>query len=263
MGFSRSSGPQAGIHVPTELSDEMVILEAISDGSLEIRYEAQFDQRTQSIVAAVAALTSTDRPLGVGGDLVRFAVEQGWEHLLLAHLLTSACLQMGSWLRQKQPPERIVVPVRAPQLFGPLFVDGVQQALRRADLAPERLEIEIPEGAAADYPGAVFALLRQLKAMGLSITVNGFGTSHLSLAYLGRDLIDRVKIDHKVVAGARHDARAIERLLAVIAVARNLGIEIAADGVDTEAERSFLVDLGCVLLQGSLFGLASADPVIA
>ena len=151
-------------------------------------------------------------------------------------------------------PGRIAVNVTGPQLLDPQFRDMTLEALRRHQLDPSLLELELTEtvllGRAVER---IEAVLRDLSHVGIRLALDDFGTGYASLAHLSMLPIDQLKIDRSFVAeiGRRGSSDVITRT--VIGLARNLGMESVAEGIETEAQLAFLVQAGCDVGQGYLF----------
>ncbi len=140
------------------------------------------------------------------------------------------------------------------QLREPGFADTVQQVLADAGLPGRLLEVEITERMLMDDADAVCATLARLHALGVRVAIDDFGTGYSSLGALNQLPIDRIKIDRSFIRGVPQHAGNAAIARAIVMLAASLGREVVAEGVETEAEREYLVGLGCPLLQGLLFG---------
>jgi EAL domain-containing protein (putative c-di-GMP-specific phosphodiesterase class I) len=150
------------------------------------------------------------------------------------------------------------------QLRDPHFVDGVRAALAEAGLPGQRLEVEITERMLMDDLAAVRGTLDALRLLGVRVAIDDFGTGYSSLGALNQLPIDRIKIDRSFVSGLPQHAGNAAIVRAIVMLAAGLGRDVIAEGVESEAQRDYLVDLGCPLLQGRLFGAPRAGaPFIA
>jgi EAL domain-containing protein (putative c-di-GMP-specific phosphodiesterase class I) len=147
----------------------------------------------------------------------------------------------------------IAVNLASAQFRQPDFVDRVAQVLSEAQLPGELLELELTERMLMDDLGEVSRTLRALKALGVRIAIDDFGTGYSSLGHLKELPIDRVKIDRSFVAGLPDDAAAAGIVRAIVMLGRSLNLSVIAEGVETAAQRDFLVGAGCDELQGELF----------
>ena len=140
------------------------------------------------------------------------------------------------------------------QLREPGFAEGLKAALAEAGLPGRLLEVEITERMLMDDVDAVRATLGELRAIGVRVAIDDFGTGYSSLGTLNQLPIDRIKIDRSFVHGLPQHTGNAAIARAIVMLAASLGLEVIAEGVETEAQREFLVGLGCQQQQGLLFG---------
>ena len=126
-------------------------------------------------------------------------------------------------------------------------------ALACYDLSPEDIELEVTESTAMQHPETTLSILDQLSAMGIKLAIDDFGTGYSSLAYLKHLPIQRLKLDRSFVTDIETDPNDAAICAATIALGHSLGLELVAEGVETEAQRAFLARLGCDMLQGYLY----------
>jgi EAL domain-containing protein (putative c-di-GMP-specific phosphodiesterase class I) len=128
--------------------------------------------------------------------------------------------------------------------------------LHKTGLAPNRLVLEVTEGSLLDNPDSVAATLQRLGALGVRAALDDFGTGYSSLSYLHRFPFRILKIDRSFVAGIGQDARgtSVTVVAAVLAMAKALDMQVVAEGIETEEQRSALVSMGCEFGQGYLLG---------
>jgi EAL domain-containing protein (putative c-di-GMP-specific phosphodiesterase class I) len=168
-------------------------------------------------------------------------------------VLSNACRQLAAWDRDGFRVPRLAVNLSAHQLNEPGLVEAVTNAADAAGLAAERLELEVTESMLMRSPEHAREVLQELKRLGAKISIDDFGTGYSSLAVLRLLPLDQLKIDKGFVQdiGADTDDEAIVRT--IIAMARTLGLETVAEGIETDAQLEYLhrqqVDLG----QGYLF----------
>jgi EAL domain-containing protein (putative c-di-GMP-specific phosphodiesterase class I) len=165
------------------------------------------------------------------------------------YVLEEACRCSAAFrLRGLDMP--IAINVSPHQLSDAAFVDRVGDALSRHGVAPDRLEIEITEYTLALEHGALVDRLRTLRHRGIRIALDDFGTGYSSLSYLRNFPVDVLKIDRSFVADVPH---AVAVPSTIITLAQKLDMRCVAEGVETEAQRDWLVSSGCDTLQGFLF----------
>jgi EAL domain-containing protein (putative c-di-GMP-specific phosphodiesterase class I) len=147
----------------------------------------------------------------------------------------------------------VAVNVSSVQFAQPQFLDTVDEALRDSGMPPESLELEITESVAVMGMERVAALLRQIKERGIAVAIDDFGTGFSSLSYLDRLPADRLKIDRAFVMSldsGRLGARIAEM---IVPLGHQLGMQVLAEGVETEAQAEILRKLGCDEAQGYLY----------
>jgi EAL domain-containing protein (putative c-di-GMP-specific phosphodiesterase class I) len=147
----------------------------------------------------------------------------------------------------------IAVNVSAQQFRQSEFVDEVLTIIRATGAKPERLKIELTESLLVDNVEDIISKMGALRAWGVRFSLDDFGTGYSSLSYLKRLPLDQLKIDQGFVKHilTDHDDASIAKM--VIVLADSLGLEVIAEGVETEAQRDFLASLGCTSYQGYLF----------
>jgi EAL domain-containing protein (putative c-di-GMP-specific phosphodiesterase class I) len=164
-------------------------------------------------------------------------------------VLKTACAEAATW------PEhiRIAVNVSPVQLKSPTLALRISAALAATGLSPRRLEIEITEAVLIRDDDAALAILHQLRAIGVRIALDDFGTGYSSLSYLNRFPFDKIKIDRSFVADMIEVAGSSAIVQAIVSIAAALKMTTTAEGVETEAQRELLSQLGCTDMQGYLF----------
>jgi EAL domain-containing protein (putative c-di-GMP-specific phosphodiesterase class I) len=173
-------------------------------------------------------------------------------------VLAIACSDAARWQRDNETPLRVAVNVTARQFRHKGFVTSVKNALDESGLDPRLLELEIIENAIMDHGVETVAALDAIGKMGVLLAIDDFGTGYSSLSYLRRLPIDSVKIDQSFVADLPDDPGARAIVGSIIALAHNLGLEVLAEGVETQAQCTYLRQRGCDRGQGFLFGRPQA-----
>lgn len=162
------------------------------------------------------------------------------------------------------PGVRLVINLTRAELVDPQLLPRLVHALHNNGIPPSLVQIDIPERVVVDSADHLEEPLRDLKAFGVSLAVDAFGTAGASLAVLARFPFDAIKLDAQFTANIALDRRAAEVAGALIATGHGLGMEVYADGVQTKEQLAVLYDRGCDTVQGFLFGGAmSADATIA
>jgi diguanylate cyclase (GGDEF)-like protein len=245
---------------------------AIENGEFRLHYQPQVDFRGHCF--AVEALVRWQHPrLGMvpPGRFIPIAEESGLILPLGEWVLREACRQLQAWNdRPVLSKLRIAVNVSALQFAQPNFVATVTRILTESQLDPHRLELELTESLLMHNRPEESEKVASLRRTGVTLAIDDFGTGYASLSYLHRLPIDTLKIDRAFVeaidaappADGDHgddqgDAETSSRtavIRAILLMGRSLGINVLAEGVETECEREFLIRHGCEMMQGYYFG---------
>jgi len=222
---------------------------------LELWYQPIYDRARRRIVSLEALLRWRDpnRGLVAPSEFIQLAEETGLIIPIGEWALRTACAQLRRWHDEGLPGLHVSVNISAVQLQQRYLVDIVRSALESANLAPEMLQLEITESAAMQNFELTMSVLEELRAMGVSIAVDDFGTGQSSLIYLKHFPIDTVKIDKEFLSEVTSDDTAAAIVSYVINLAHTLQLKVVAEGVETEEQYTFLRHYGCDLLQGYLF----------
>ena len=180
-----------------------------------------------------------------------------------AWALRTACAQAAEWNAGGAGPLSVGVNVSGHQAADQRVVDHVARALDDSGLAPSLLHLELTETVPLERTVAIAGRLAELKALGVRLVLDDFGTGWCSLGYLTRFPIDAIKLDRSFVAGLAHDPRAVAIVDAVIALAERLGMEIVAEGIETGGQRDDVLAAGCSLAQGFFFGRPGPAALVA
>jgi diguanylate cyclase (GGDEF)-like protein len=197
------------------------------------------------------------------GEFIPVAEESG--HIVpMGHwVLNEVCRMLGQWQREGLDVVPVSINVSARQFQQADFHKRVSRALQAHKLDPSLIEIEITEGLLMEDVQAALRSLRALKAQGVRISIDDFGTGHSCLSYLRRFPIDTLKIDQSFVQeiGSSEDSEII--IDAIISLARSLRLRTVAEGVESADQLAFLVGRGCETAQGYLFGMPMEADLVA
>jgi diguanylate cyclase (GGDEF)-like protein len=230
---------------------------AIDADELRLHYQPRVDSRTSRIVGFEALLRWNDPTLGpvAPSDFVALAEDTGLIGPLGGWVLDAAVSQLRAWHEAKLPVCKLSVNLSGRQLRHEI-VDRIDAALASSGLDPRLLEFEVTESAVMDDEEVGRSVLRALRTMGVTTSLDDFGTGHSSLSVLRTLPLDAVKIDRSFVRDIASDTRDAELAAAIVYMAKVLGLAVVAEGVETEAQRELLQEMGCDELQGFLFGEA-------
>jgi diguanylate cyclase (GGDEF)-like protein/PAS domain S-box-containing protein len=167
--------------------------------------------------------------------------------------LRTACLQNVQWQAEGLPPVRMAVNLSAQQFYRGDIVRTVKQALEESGLAPEWLELELTESLTLDDSETTIRIMRELKQMGVSLSLDDFGTGWSSLSYLRRFPLDRIKIDRSFMRDVTTHPNAAAVVHSILNLAQSLGLGCIAEGVETSDQLDYLQGEICSEIQGFLF----------
>jgi EAL domain-containing protein (putative c-di-GMP-specific phosphodiesterase class I) len=211
------------------------------------------------VVTGVEALLRwrhRERGLVMPGEFIPLAEETGLIVELGAWVLRTACAQARAW--QDAGHEGLSMSVNlSPRQFHQLdLVHEVEDALRASSLNPTSLQVEITESIAVTDVDYTITVLQQLRDIGVRVAIDDFGTGYSGLSYLNRFPVDVLKVDPSFVRHVTSNPREASITTSVIALAHQLGLEVVAEGVETEGQLAFLAQRHCDEVQGFLFSEA-------
>lgn len=170
-------------------------------------------------------------------------------------VLQTACAQLIKWGDDPLTSElTLAVNVSAREFRKPGFVKQVSEAIKQTGINPERLKLELTESTVLENVADTIAKMHSLKMIGVRFSMDDFGTGYSSLAYLTQLPLDQLKIDQSFVQNIGTKPTDAMIVQTIVGMANNLGIEVIAEGVETHAQRDFLLEAGCKFYQGYLFG---------
>jgi diguanylate cyclase (GGDEF)-like protein/PAS domain S-box-containing protein len=229
---------------------------AIRNGELSLYYQPQAMARetvASSEIIGFEALARWLHPVRgfvSPGDFIPIAEESGLIVEMGEWILREACREAASW----PMPLQIAVNLSPAQFMHGDVVGLVHSILLETGLAPDRLELEITEGVLIEDFDRGLALLRRLKALGVRISMDDFGSGYSSLSYLQAFPFDKIKIDRAFVMNLGRNPQSAAIVRAVIGLGHGLEMSIVAEGVETQEQLGFLADVGCDAVQGFYIG---------
>jgi len=228
---------------------------AITDNQFVLYYQLKVDTETGAIAGAEALIRwhHPERGLIPPDVFIPVAEKNGSICKMTDWVMAEACREIRRMMDSGLEPVCIAVNVSALDLRRPNFTDQVAATLVQAGVSPRFLEIEVTESTVMHDVDHVIGTLRRLRALGVSISIDDFGTGYSSLAYLKQFPVQTLKIDRSFVSDMTPDinSHAIPKL--IVDLARNLGVSVIAEGVETEEQREILYSMGCHQAQGYLF----------
>ena len=235
---------------------ENSLRQAIQENQLKLYFQPQYNTPEQRIIGAEVLVRWQHPEMGlVAPDrFIGLAEESGLITAIGEWVLRGACLQMRAWQEEGYPIESLAVNVSGKQVDPLHRLDrSVAEILQETGLDPGYLELEITESVIMRETEYAMRTLDALKAVGVRLSIDDFGTGFSSLSYLKRLPIHKLKIDKSFVRGLPEDKDDIAIVRAVIALSWSMGLAVIAEGVETQEQNDFLIDEGCYEAQGFLY----------
>ncbi|MBT9491450.1 MAG: EAL domain-containing protein [Paucibacter sp.] len=239
-----------------ELVLESQLVQAIERDEFVLYFQPQVAAASGELIGAEALLRWQHPQRGLLSPDAFIDVAE--RHRLMldlgAWVMRAAALQARAWHQHGVAPVRIAVNLSRMEFRLDGFADLVAKVLSELSVPGAWLELELTERMLMDEIASAPATLAALRGLGLTVSVDDFGTGYTSLAHLTRLPLDKLKIDQSFVAPLPADAGAAAIVRAVIQMAAGLGLQVSAEGVRTPAQRDLLIEWGCDGLQGEMIG---------
>jgi len=246
-------GMDAGTEERVQLESDLH--NALSQNQFQLYYQPKVDTQTGEVRSAEALIRWLHPTHGIvsPAEFIPLAEECGLIGAIGGWVIREACRQTRAWQIDGVPSLRVSVNLSASQFRDSGLVDSIRRALDDAGLQARYLEVELTESAVMSDPEKSIAILEQLSAMGVLVSVDDFGTGYSSMSYLRRFPIDKLKIDRVFIDEivSRPEDASIVR--AIVSLAHSLRLKVVAEGVETPAQLDFLKTAGCDEYQGYHF----------
>jgi diguanylate cyclase (GGDEF)-like protein len=232
---------------------EQDVRQALSGDGLALAYQPIIDASSGEAVGREALLRWRHPKRGdiPPDQFIPIIEDAGLIHQIGDWVIREACAEAVRWDGQM----RVAVNISAAQLTGAGLAKTVLSALASTRLEPSRLELEVTESVFLGDDAATLASLERLRALGVRLVLDDFGKGYSSFGYLSRAHFAKIKIDQSFVRGAAEGSKDCVAIVhAILALARGLGVETTAEGVETEKQADVMRQLGCTQLQGFHFG---------
>ena len=245
---------QAVVTSRAELENDL--REGLRQQQLLLHYQSQVDVHGKITGAeALVRWQHPSRGMVSPAVFIPLAEESGLILSLGKWVLNEACRQLSCWAMQPETAHlSLAVNISARQIHQPDFVDQVLAAMQYANIAPDKLKLELTESLLLEDTEDIIEKMTALKACGVGFSLDDFGTGYSSLAYLNRLPLDQLKIDQSFVRDLLTDPNDAAIASTIVTLAQSMGLDVIAEGVETEAQRQRLKELGCYAYQGYLFG---------
>ena len=236
--------------------------EALNHQQLVLFYQPQYAVTTGQLMGAEALLRwPQDEEFIPPSEFIPLAEETGLIHDIGLWVLRVACEQHCQWLHSTHPLPRLSVNISARQFHHPDFLQQLDRILSETRMPPSQLTLELTESLVMENQSEAIQRLASLRERGIQLSIDDFGTGYSSLAYLKNLPIDEVKLDRRFIQRLAEDHKDQVLVSAIMALSAVMGFDVLAEGVETEAQRTMLEQLGCHFYQGFL--RSRAIPAVA
>ena len=230
---------------------------------LFLMYQPQMEIATGRVTGLEALLRWQHPELGLvpPDKFIRIAENSGLIVPIGEWVLRTACRQARKWQDERLPPVSVSVNVSAVQFRQPGFCDLIRRVLRETGLAPQFLELELTESLLLANAEVTLSVVEELKSIGITLAIDDFGTGYSSFSYLKQFRVNKLKIDRSFIKDIATNPDDSAITAAIISMAKSLRLKVIAEGVENEAQMSFLRKHQCDGIQGYYFSrpLAVAD----
>ena len=247
--------PKFHAQAQERLSIENDLREVLARGELLLHYQPQVDLYSGEITGVEALLRWHSKTLGVlsPAQFIPIAEESSLIIPIGSWVLRQACMQVKRW-REVHGQDYILAVNLSPQQFHqPDLLKVIATILSETGFPPSALELEITESSLMHNVKEVTATLHQLVDLGVRLAIDDFGTGYSSLSYLRHFPVHKLKIDQSFVRDIGVDERGMGIISTIISLSATLGLQVIAEGVETDAQKQELMQQGCHFLQGYLF----------
>ena len=241
-------------HVFSRLEMEQELRMALEDREFQLYYQPIISMKSDQLISFEALIrwTHPTRGLLLPDEFLPIAEESGLILPIEEWVLNEACAQLKKWHEKYPSLQNVSVNVNVSnrQFAQSSFVDGVIKALQRNDLKAEALKLEITENVLIRNYAAANEVFTKLRNLGVQLQIDDFGSGYSALGYLQHFPISAIKIDKSFIDEMGKGPRGIELIRAIVSMARELGMEAIAEGIETDEQLKQLKDLSCNLGQG-------------
>jgi diguanylate cyclase (GGDEF)-like protein/PAS domain S-box-containing protein len=243
-----------------DMSHQKIVLEqslrkALEQGELEMYYQPQVDVESGRVIGAEGLMRWNHPARGVltAGEFLPFAEENGLMLPISDWMIGALCRDLLKWNAEGGERLRLSLNLSPQYLDRGDFFEKMRGALMSYGISPSQIEVEITENICIRNPQHAIEQLHKLCQLGVSVAIDDFGTGYSSLSYLHRFPIHTVKIDQSFVKEIHDEMGHYPVILAIISIARGLGLHLVAEGVETREQARYLQANGCTTMQGYLY----------
>lgn len=257
----RFFNPEMQAAIDSRSAMESAMRNSLQQKKFQLFYQPQIDQDGKILGVEALLRWFPDNQLAINqlqvmpAQFIPLAEDTGLIIPLGLWVMQTACAQLKSWEQNPLTCDmQIAINVSARQFHQPDFFDQIRDSLKLSGANPALLKLELTESVVLEDIEEVIGRMQKIKALGVAFSLDDFGTGFSSLSYLKRLPLDQVKIDQSFIRDVTSDSNDAAIVRAIIAMCQSLGMQVIAEGVETQAQLDFLKDSGCTRYQGFLFG---------
>ncbi|WP_415251077.1 putative bifunctional diguanylate cyclase/phosphodiesterase [Sulfurimonas sp.] len=234
---------------------EQDLIQSIKNNELQVYYQLQIDARDDTIIGMEALVRWRHPEMGLilPNQFISRSEEIGYIIDIDKWVMKEAMTQFGKWRKAGLNPGILSLNLSILSLEKNNFIDEIQNTMQEADFDKEQFSFEIMVTQIMHHPKCTIAKLNELSALGIRFSVDDFGTDNASLAYLKRLPINKVKIDRSIIMTLTETEDNKEITKTIISMAKNLNLDVLAEGVETQEQCDFLLEHSCSEIQGYLY----------
>jgi diguanylate cyclase (GGDEF)-like protein/PAS domain S-box-containing protein len=252
----RFFNPKMQAAIDARSSMESAMRNGLQQGEFQLFYQPQIDQDGYLVGAeALSRWFPANQPLIMPNQFIPLAEDTGLILPLGLWVMQTACAQLEAW---EQDPAmhnlQIAINVSARQFHQPNFLEQIRETLDDSYANPALLKLELTESVVLENIDDIIRKMKKIKELGVAFSLDDFGTGFSSLSYLKLLPLDQVKIDRSFIRGVTSDSSDAAIVRAIITMCQSLGMQVIAEGVETQEQLYFLKESGCTRFQGYLFG---------
>ena len=229
--------------------------QAIDQTELLIHYQPQINSCTDEVVGMEALVRWQHPTMGflLPNKFIPLAEDTGMIIDVDKWVMRTSMKQVSDWYKEGLKPGVLALNLSVKQLESHDFIEVIKESIKAYDFKAKWLELEITEGQMMTKPEEVISRLKEINDLGVSISIDDFGTGYSSLSLLKRLPIHRLKIDQSFIQDIPNDEEDVAIVNAIIALATSLKLDLVAEGVETFDQKEFLINNGCINMQGYYF----------
>jgi len=250
-------------HLHTKIELEADLRKAILREEFVLYYQPQIQTGTNKMIGVEALVRWNHPEKGIlsPGVFIPIAEETGMIHEIGTWTLREACRQMREWHLAGGPLIPVSVNLSSQQFHQPNLIDYIREILEETGLEPKYLELEITESMMMDAKVSK-SILQELDDFGVKISLDDFGTGYSSLSYLKQFPIHKLKIDRSFIADITRNVNDQAIVSTIISMAKNLKMDVIAEGIETKDQLEFLTRNSCEEIQGYYFSRPLPAPQV-